>query len=181
MKIEDRFLSSKITHNAGDFRGILWENWEVVINFLEGETPKLVAKTFKRECATEKEAKKLEAKALSIIKLAVKDPKNKFFKNGEEVRITIPTLEEVETIESTENTKTKDLYRILGKTLTLSRILTSLEPYPNNYGLIAGNISKINRKEGSYKFLCKWDLEKETLEEQSEETQKTIYELLTME
>jgi len=72
MKIENRFLSSKITHNKGDFRGIPWENWEVVINFLDGTTPNLVAKTFKKECSTEKEAKKLESKALSIIKLAVK-------------------------------------------------------------------------------------------------------------
>jgi hypothetical protein len=78
--LSDRYLSSKITHNKGDFRGIAWENWEVVINFLNGESPDYVSKSFKRECATEKEAKKLESKALSIIQLAITDPKNEFFK-----------------------------------------------------------------------------------------------------
>ena len=75
-KLSDRYLSSKITHNKGDFREIPWENWEVVINFLDGD----VSKSFKRECSTEKEAKKLESKALSIIQLAITDPKNEFFK-----------------------------------------------------------------------------------------------------
>jgi|LauGreDrversion4_2_1035121.scaffolds.fasta_scaffold539717_2 hypothetical protein len=80
MLIRDRYLSSKITHNKGDFRNIPWENWEVVINFTAGNAPDFETKSYRHECATEKEAKKLQSQALSIIKLAIKDPENKFFK-----------------------------------------------------------------------------------------------------
>ena len=58
---EDRYLSSKITHNKGDFRGIIWENWEVVINFVDGFAPNYISKSYKKECATEKEAKQLNS------------------------------------------------------------------------------------------------------------------------
>lgn len=51
-RIEDRYLSSKITHNKGDFRGILWENFEVIINFIAGETPNYFIMTYSKECAT---------------------------------------------------------------------------------------------------------------------------------
>lgn len=78
--LEDRYLSSKITHNKGDFRGIPWENWEVVINFVAGHAPDFETRTYKKECATEKEAKKLESRALSIIQLAITKPDEEFFK-----------------------------------------------------------------------------------------------------
>ena len=78
--ISDRYLSSKINHNKGDFRGIVWENWEVVINFIDGIYPNYTTKTYKNECASQKEAIKLESRALKIIELAVKDPNNEFFK-----------------------------------------------------------------------------------------------------
>jgi|Laugrefa1bdmlbdn_1035148.scaffolds.fasta_scaffold43955_2 hypothetical protein len=71
------------------------------------------------------------------------------------------------------------LLKVIGKPLTLNKVLLSLEPYSNNYGFIAGNIARIDRKKQTYNFICKWDLSKETLEEQSEETQRAIYELLT--
>jgi hypothetical protein len=72
-----------------------------------------------------------------------------------------------------------EITEIIGKPLTLDKVLLSLEPYPNNYGFIAGNIARIDRKKQTYNFICRWDLSKETLEEQSEETQRAIYELLT--
>lgn len=76
----DRYLSSKITHNKGEFMGIFWENWEVVINFLAGTAPNYVSKSYRKECATEKEAKQLESKALLIIKKYIKNPDDEFFK-----------------------------------------------------------------------------------------------------
>ncbi len=80
MKIDKRYLSSKIDHNKGEWRGIPWENWEVTINFLLGKEPNIEQKTIKKECATEKEAKKLQSQALKIIRLAISDPENEFFK-----------------------------------------------------------------------------------------------------
>lgn len=77
---EDRYLSSKITHNKGDFRGIPWENWEIVINFLSGNAPNYESKSYRKECATKKEAKQLESRALSIIKRYLKNPNDEFFK-----------------------------------------------------------------------------------------------------
>ena len=77
---EDRYLSSKVTHNKGDFRGIPWGNWEVVINFVGGDSPNYVSKSYKKECSTEKEAKQLESRALSIIRRYVKNPNDEFFK-----------------------------------------------------------------------------------------------------
>ena len=76
----NRYLSSKITHRKGDFRGIVWENWEVVINFLAGTAPNYVSKSYVKECATEKEAKQLQSKALSIIRKYIKNPDDEFFK-----------------------------------------------------------------------------------------------------
>jgi len=69
--------------------------------------------------------------------------------------------------------------KIIGKPLTLDRVLIALEPYPNNWGIVAGHIAKINRKACSYDFKCEWDLTKPTLEEQTEETQRAINKLLT--
>jgi len=77
-----------------------------------------------------------------------------------------------------ENKKSNSQDVIIGKPLTLSRVLIALEPYPNNYGVVAGNIARFNRKTMSYDFLCKWGLTKETIEEQSEETQRAINKLL---
>jgi hypothetical protein len=68
--------------------------------------------------------------------------------------------------------------KIIGKPITLDRVLIALEPYPNNWGMVAGHIAKINRKACNYDFKCKWDLTKTTLEDQSEETQRAINKLL---
>jgi hypothetical protein len=70
------------------------------------------------------------------------------------------------------------LLKVIGKPLTLDRVLLALEPYPNNFGIVAGNIARIDRKNHTYNFICLWNLTKATLEEQSEETQRAIYELL---
>jgi hypothetical protein len=72
----------------------------------------------------------------------------------------------------------EELVTDLHKPLTLDRVLIALEPYPNNWGIVAGHIAKINRKACSYDFKCKWDLTKLTLEEQTEETQKAVAKLL---
>jgi hypothetical protein len=66
----------------------------------------------------------------------------------------------------------------LFESITLSQVLLALEPYPNNFGIVAGNIARIDRKNQTYNFICPWDLTKLTLEKQSEETQRAIYELL---
>ena len=78
--LSDRYLSSKINYNKGDFRGISWENWEVTINFIDGYSPNYVSKSYKKECSTEKEAKQLQSRALSIVKRAVENPDDEFFK-----------------------------------------------------------------------------------------------------
>jgi hypothetical protein len=65
-----------------------------------------------------------------------------------------------------------------GNEIKLDRVLLALELYPNNFGIIAGNIARIDRKNHTYNFICSWDLTKPTLEEQSEETQRAIYTLL---
>ena len=78
--IEDRYLSSKITHNEGNFKGIPWENYEVVINFLAGEAPNYFTLKYTKKCSTKKEAEKLESQALSIIRKYIKNPNDKFFK-----------------------------------------------------------------------------------------------------
>jgi hypothetical protein len=80
------------------------------------------------------------------------------------------------------NTISVPLREYEGEDLTLNRVLIALEPYPNNFGIVAGNIARIDRKNHTYNFICPWDLTKSTLEEQieeqSEETQRAIYELL---
>ena len=73
--------------------------------------------------------------------------------------------------------KHSEIIEIIGKPLTLDRVLLALEPYPNNFGIVAGNIARIDRKNHTYNFICPWGLTKSTLEEQSEETQRAIYEL----
>jgi len=73
---------------------------------------------------------------------------------------------------------TKEIIEIIGKPLTLNRVLKGIDPF-GNYGCIAGHICKVNRKEATYAFICEWNLELETLEEQSEETQRVINQLLT--
>jgi hypothetical protein len=68
--------------------------------------------------------------------------------------------------------------------LTISQILLRLP----NYGIVgtkhlnllfSSSLAEINPKKNTYFCICEWDLSKETLEEQSEETQRAIYELLT--
>lgn len=66
---------------------------------------------------------------------------------------------------------------IIGKPLTLNRALKAIESHSNNFGFIANHIARIHRKDKTYDLLCGWDLEKETLEEQSEEVQRKFFEL----
>jgi hypothetical protein len=84
----------------------------------------------------------------------------------------------LEYAEKGNNTISVPLREYEGEDLTLDRVLLALEPYPNNFGIIAGNIARIDRKNQTYNFICLWDLTKLTLEKQSEETQRAIYELL---
>jgi hypothetical protein len=77
-----------------------------------------------------------------------------------------------------DNTISVPLREYEGEDLTLDRVLLALEPYPNNFGIVAGNIARIDRKNHTYNFICPWGLTKPTLEKQSEETQRAIYELL---
>ncbi len=74
--------------------------------------------------------------------------------------------------------KNSEIIEIIGMPLTLDRVLLALEPYPNNFGIVAGNIARIDRKNHTYNFICPWGLTKSTLEKQSEETQRAIYKLL---
>jgi hypothetical protein len=57
-------------------------------------------------------------------------------------------------------------------------VLLALEPYPNNFGIVAGNIARIDRKNHTYNFICPWGLTKPTIDQQSEYTQREIYESL---
>ena len=72
MKLEERYLSSKIdhikgNHDLGKGRTVPYENYTLVINFVSGEKPNLKSRTYREEFATHKEAKVKEGKALSII------------------------------------------------------------------------------------------------------------------
>jgi len=68
----------------------------------------------------------------------------------------------------------KNRYEILGKPLTLDRVLLAfLEKKICHFHIIIGESSKIELE-----AIESWDLTKPTLEEQSEETQRAIYELL---
>ena len=69
MKLSDRYLSSKIDHIKGDWLGIPYEHYLLVINFLGGEKRSdNNRQTFKHEFATKKEAQKMEDKAFFVIK-----------------------------------------------------------------------------------------------------------------
>lgn len=72
----------------------------------------------------------------------------------------------------------KDRFEIIGKPLTLSRVLLALKD--KKIGFYDDSLGEIWRGEGSFyrednvEYICDWDLTKETLEEQSEETQRGI-------
>jgi len=74
-----------------------------------------------------------------------------------------------------ESYKNSEIIEIIGKPLTLDRVLIAIRHHGYTRDIWFGeNIGFLN-------FLFKdlsWDLTKRTLEEQSEETQKAIYELL---
>jgi hypothetical protein len=70
--------------------------------------------------------------------------------------------------------------KITGKPITLSRVLFAL---PKNIGFIAevcpyDNRNLIIKKSYYSEDYCVWDLTKQTLEEQSEETQREINEMI---
>ena len=68
-----------------------------------------------------------------------------------------------------------------GSKLTLSRVLLALKD--EQIGFYDDSLGEIWRGEGSFyrednvEYICVWDLTKETLEEQSEETQRAINKL----
>lgn len=70
---------------------------------------------------------------------------------------------------------------IIGKPLTLSRVLLALKDkqigfYDDSLGEIWRGSSSFYR-EDNVEYICDWDLTKETLEEQSEETQREVNKL----
>jgi hypothetical protein len=72
-----------------------------------------------------------------------------------------------------------DKDKIIGKPLTLDRVLLALKNYEIRF--IEDSLCYCKHQdfyEYDIRELCKWDLTKPTLEEQSEETQRAIYELL---
>ena len=71
------------------------------------------------------------------------------------------------------------IIEIIGKPLTLSRVLLAL---PSElYYYTSGNLLYLSKPNQDPKEQITWDLTKETLEEQSEETQRVINQLLTEE
>jgi hypothetical protein len=78
-------------------------------------------------------------------------------------------------------TAPKNAYKKLGKPLTLSRVLLALRY--KQIGFFDDGLIEVIQTNGYYKedynhHICDWDLEKETLEEQSPETQISIAKLL---
>ena len=92
--------------------------------------------------------------------------------------LTETGLENLEDYESTRYRITK----IIGKPLTLSRVLFALKD--KQIGFYDDSLSKILRGQGSFyrednvEYICDWDLLKETLEEQTEGTQREINKFL---
>ena len=77
------------------------------------------------------------------------------------------------------NTISIPLREYEGEDLTLDRVLLVLEFY--HIGFVEDSLCYCKHQdfyEYDIRELCKWDLTKSTLEEQSEETQRAIYELL---
>jgi hypothetical protein len=71
------------------------------------------------------------------------------------------------------------ILKVIGKPLTLDRVLLVLKNY--EIGFVEDSLCYCKHQdfyEYDIRELCKWDLTKPTLEEQSEETQRAIYELL---
>jgi len=74
-------------------------------------------------------------------------------------------------------------FQIIGKPLTLSRVLISIRKhfeFFKNYNKLLNNnhILEFENPDKDSEILLSWDLTKETLEEQSEETQREINKLL---
>ena len=73
--------------------------------------------------------------------------------------------------------------KIIGKPLTLDRVLIAFKSM--ELGYLNGFLFQIDtnidsRHEDEKKIICEWDLTKETLEEQSEETQKEINRIINL-
>jgi hypothetical protein len=72
-----------------------------------------------------------------------------------------------------------NIYQHIGKPLTLDRILIALQS--QEIGFLNGYLFELEDKgyDGMMEqWICKWDLTKPTLEEQTEETQKAVAKLL---
>ena len=77
-----------------------------------------------------------------------------------------------------------EIIEIIGKPLTLSRVLLALKDKQIGfYNDCLGEVWEIasgGYREDYLEYICDWDLKKETLEEQTEETQRGLNELLTI-
>ena len=75
-----------------------------------------------------------------------------------------------------------EITEIIGKPLTLSRVLLALKD--KKIGFYDDSLGEIWQGGGSFyrednvEYICDWDLTKETLEEQTEETQRAINKIL---
>ena len=84
---------------------------------------------------------------------------------------------------SKQEIRDKDRFEIIGQPLTLSRVLLALKDkligyYDDGLGYIVKRLFS-NGWYHEVEYICDWDLTKETLEEQSEETQRRVNKLLT--
>lgn len=75
MKLSERYLSSKIDHSKGEWRGIPFEGYEVTINFIAGKSEEdRKTMSYKKTTATKEEAEKIQGSAIKIIKTYLKNP-----------------------------------------------------------------------------------------------------------
>ena len=84
-------------------------------------------------------------------------------------------IEENGSTEYTELNWQKDV-KIIGYKITLEDVLEAIDPF-GNWGVIAGHIASINRRESSYVLEVSWDYGKD-FSQQKEETKEFIKNLL---
>jgi hypothetical protein len=92
-------------------------------------------------------------------------------KRNKKLIYRIRTEQEIACVKSIEGVE------ILGHPITISHIFKAIKPY-GTYDYIQGYISEINEKENWYIHKAKWNLKKDNLDEQSEETLNYLYEIL---
>ena len=68
--------------------------------------------------------------------------------------------------------------KIIGKPLTLNRVLKALESTKYTVGYLWGSLVEPLPLEDGWDDYCEWGLKKETLEDQSEETQREVNKII---